>query len=50
MISIVIGVLGTAPEGLKRRLEGLEIRKRIETIQITALLKSAKIPRRVLET
>ena len=46
----VIGALGTVLKGLEKRLDELEIRGRIETIQTTELLKSARIPRRVLET
>ena len=49
IISIVIGALGTVTEGLIQRLEDLDITGRLETIQITALLRSARIPRRVLE-
>ena len=44
---IVIGDLGTVPEGLVQGLEDLEITGRMETIQTTALLKSTKILRRV---
>ena len=50
LIPIIIGALGTVPKGLEERLEELEIRGRIETVQITVLLKSAGILRRVLET
>ena len=50
LIPIVVGVLGTIPKGLERGLENLEIRGRIDTIQNTALLQSARILRRVLET
>ena len=50
VIPIVIGALGTVPKGLERGLENLEIRGRIETIQTIALLKSARIPRRILKT
>ena len=32
VIPIVVGVLGTIPKGLEKRLEQLEIRGRIETI------------------
>ena len=49
-ILIVIGTLGTSPKGLKRRPKKLDIGGRIETIQIIALLRSARILRRVLET
>ena len=50
MIPIVIGALGTVTKGLVKGLEDLEIRGRFETIQNTALLRSARILRRVLET
>ena len=50
VIPIVVGALGTVPIKLEKRLENLEIRGRIETIQNTALLQSARILRRVLET
>ena len=49
-ISTVIGALGTVTEGLIKGLEDLEIRGRVETIQTTALLRSPRILRRVLET
>ena len=47
MIPIVTGALGT---GLVLGLEDLEIRGRLETIQTTALLRLARIARRVQET
>ena len=50
VIPIVVGALGTVPKGMEKRLGELEIRGRIEAIQTTAVLKSAKILRRVLET
>ena len=50
MIPIVIGALGMVPKGLERELKALEIGGRIEFIQATALLKSPRIPRRVMET
>ena len=49
VIPIVVGALGTVPINLEKRLKDMEIR-RIETIQNTALLKSARILRRVMET
>ena len=49
-IPIVIGALGTVTKGLVKGLENLEIRGRVETIQTTALLGSARILRRMLET
>ena len=50
VITIVIGALGTVTKGLVQGMEDLEIRRRVETIQPTALLSSARILRRVLET
>ena len=50
IIPIVIGALAMVTEGLLKGLEYLEIRGWVETIQTTALLRSARILRRVLET
>ena len=50
IIPIVIGALGTVTKGLINGLEDLEIRERVETIQTTAVLRSARILRRVMET
>ena len=50
VVPIVIGALETIPKALEKNLGELEIRGRIETIQTTALLGSARILRRVLET
>ena len=49
-VPIVIGALGTITKGLLKGLEELEIGGRVETIQTTALLRTATILRRVLET
>ena len=49
-IPIVVDVLGKVRKGLEKRLEELEIKKRIETIQTIAMLRSARILRKVLET
>ena len=49
-IPIVIGALDTVTKGLVQGLEDLKTRGRGETIQTTALLRSAIILRRVLET
>ena len=38
VIPIVIGALGTVTKGLVQGLVDLEIRRRVETIQTTALL------------
>ena len=50
VIPIITGELGTVPKGLVRELEDLEIRGWVKTIQHTALLKSARILRSILET
>ena len=50
IVPIVIGTLGTITKGLFKGLEDLEVGGRVETIQMTALLRTAKILRRVLET
>ena len=47
---IVIGALGTITKGLLQSLEDLEVGGRVETIQTTALLRTARILRQVLET
>ena len=49
VIPIVIDVLGTVTKGLVPRLVDLKITGRVETIQTTVLLRSARIVRRVLE-
>ena len=49
-ILVVIGSLGTVTKRLIQRLEDLEIRGWVDTIQITALLRSTRILRKVLET
>ena len=46
----IIIVLGTVIKGLIEGLNTLEIRGRVETIQTTTLLRSARVLRRVLET
>ena len=50
IVPIVIGAFGTITKGLLKALEDLEVVGRVETIQTTALLRTARIPRRVLET
>ena len=50
IVPIVIGAFGTVTKGLLKRLEDLEVDGRVETIQMTALLRTARILRRVLET
>ena len=49
IIPIVIGAFGTVTKGLLKGLEDLEVGGRVETIQTTALLRTARILRRVLE-
>ena len=50
IIPIVIGAFGTVTKGLLKGLDDLEVGGRVETIQTTALSKTARILRRVLET
>ena len=48
---LVVVALGTVSTGLeKKRLKELEIREKIETTEIIALVRSTRILRRVLET
>ena len=48
IVPIVIGAFVTVTKGLLKGLE--EFSGRVETIQMTALLKTGRILRRVLET
>ena len=50
IIPIVIGAFRTVTKGLLKGLEDFEVGGQVETIQTTALLRTARIPRRVLET
>ena len=50
VVPIVIGALDTIIKGLLKGLEDFEIGGRVETIQTTALLRTARILRQVLET
>ena len=50
IIPIVIGALGTVTKGLIKGLEDLEIKRRVEIIKSTALMRTARIPKRVLKT
>ena len=50
IVPIVIGASGTITKGLLKGLEDLEVGGRVETIQMTALLRMARILRRVPET
>ena len=47
---IVIGAFGTVTKRLLKGLEDLEVGGRVVTIKTTALLRTAGILRRVLET
>ena len=50
IIPIVIGAFGTVTKELLKGLEDFEVGSRVETIQTTALLRMARILRRILET
>ena len=50
IIPIVIGAFGTVTKGLLKGLEDLEVGGRVVTSQTTALLGTARILRRVMET
>ena len=49
-IHIVVGPLETVPEDQELKLSELEIRGRIETYQVTTLIKSVEILKRRLYT
>ena len=46
----MIGAFGTVTKGLVKGLEDFEAGGRVETIQTTALVRTDRILRRVLET
>ena len=50
IIPIVIAAFGTITKGLLKGLDDLGVGGWVETIQTTALLKTSRILRRVLET
>ena len=50
IIPIVIGVFVSFTKGLLKGLEDLKIRGRVETIEVTTLLRTDRILRKVLET
>ena len=50
IIPIVIGAFATVTKGSQKGLEDLEVGRRAEIIQTTALLRTARILRRVMET
>ena len=49
IIPIVIGAFGTITKGLQKGLEDFEVGGRMETIQMTALLRTTRLLRSVLE-
>ena len=49
VISVVNDVLGTISKGFVKGLEVFKIKGEVDTIQITALLRSTRILRRVLD-
>ena len=49
IVPIVIGAFGTMTKGIWKGPEDLEVGERVETIEMTALLGTARILRRVLE-
>ena len=49
MIPIVVESIGTVIKKLKKRLDKLDVRGRINSIQTTALMKSVTMFRRVLD-
>ena len=50
VMPIVIGALRTILKGLVQESEDVEIRVQVDSIQITELLRSARILRRIVET
>ena len=50
IVPIVIDAFGTITKGLLKGREDLEVVGRVETIQMTAVLRTARTLRRVLET
>ena len=50
IIPIVIGAFRTVTKELLKGLEDSEVGERVETIQMTALLRTTRILRRVLDT
>ena len=50
VIPSVNRILGRVTKDLVKRLDDLEIRERVQTIETTALLRSSRILRRILAT
>ena len=49
-IQIIIGALSIVNKGLIKVPKDMDIKRRVDTIQTTSLFRSARIPRRDLET
>ena len=49
VIPIVIGTFGAVPKDLKRRLENIGIETKIDELQKSVILNTARILRKVLE-
>ena len=49
IVPIVIDAFSTVSKGLLKSLDDMDVGGRVETIQMTALLRTARILRRVLE-
>ena len=49
-VSILIGAFSKVNKGILKGLEDLEVAGLVETIQTTALLRTDRILRRILET
>ena len=49
VIHIVIGTFGTVPKDLKKRLENIGIETKIDELQKSVILNTARILRKVLE-
>ena len=49
---MIVGIdtIGTVTKGLLKGLDDLEVGRRVETIETTALVRMTRILRRVLET
>ena len=50
IIPVEIGAFGTVTKGLLKGLEGLKVGRGVVTLQTTALLRTARILRRVQNT
>ena len=49
VIPIVIGTFGTVPQDLKKRLENIGIETKIDELQKSVILNTARILKKVLE-